>query len=52
MHKMTTSTNKKNDVVETVKGPKRSTEEIIKKYASASQCNVELPRGAKAETLH
>ncbi len=52
MHKMTTSTNKKNDVVDTVKGPKRSTVEFLKQFARAYQYNVELPRGLESMILN
>lgn len=51
MHKMTTSTDKKNDVT-TVRGPKKSTVEFLKQFARAYQYNVELPRGLEAMILN
>ena len=52
MHKMTTSTNKKNDVKTTVKGPRMATIERIKQCARAYQYNVELPRGLESMILN
>ncbi len=48
MHKMTTSTNNENDVLTTVKRPKRSTIEFIKQFARAYEFNAELPRGLES----
>ncbi len=52
MHKMTTSTDKKNDIITSVKGPKKATIEFIKQFARAYQYNVELPRGLEPMILN
>ncbi len=52
MHKMTTSTNHKNDVMNSVKGPKKATVEFLKQFARAYQYNVELPRGLESMILN
>lgn len=52
MHKMTTSTNKKSDIMTSVKGPKKATIEFIKQFARAYQYNVELPRGLESMILN
>lgn len=52
MHKMTTSTNHENDVVTSVKGPKKETMEFLKQFARAYQYNVELPRGLESMILN
>jgi len=53
MHKTTTSTNIEDDVMTSaVKGPKRSTVELIKQFARAYQYNVELPRGLESMILN
>lgn len=51
MHR-TTSTNKKNDVITSVKGPKKATLEFLKQFARAYQYNVELPRGLESMVLN
>ena len=52
MHRTTTSTNQKNDVMTSVKGPKRATIELIKLFARVYQYNVELPRGLESMILN
>lgn len=52
MHRTTTSTNQKNDVTTSVKGPKKSTIELLKQFARAYQYNVELPRGLESMILN
>lgn len=52
MHRTTTSTNKENDVITSVKGPKQTTIELIKQFARAYQYNVELPRGLESMILN
>ena len=52
MHRTTTSTNKENDVITSVKGPKKTTIEFIKQFARAYQYNVELPRGLESMILN
>ena len=52
MHKTTTSTNKENDVMTSVKGPKKATIEFLKQFARAYQYNVELPRGLESMILN
>ena len=48
MHKMTTSSNKENDVMTAIKRPKRATIEFLKQFARAYQYNAELPRGLES----
>ena len=48
MHKMTTSTNKNNDVITALKRPKKATIEFLKQFARAYQYNAELPRGLES----
>lgn len=48
MHKMTTSTNKDNDVMAVIKRPKKATIELLKQFARAYQYNAELPRGLES----
>jgi len=48
MHKTTTSTNKDNDVMTSVKGPKKATIEFLKQFARAYQYNVNMPRGLES----
>ena len=52
MHRTTTSNNKENDVMTSVKGPKKATIEFIKQFARAYQYNVELPRGLESMILN
>ena len=52
MHKMTTSTKHENDVLKSVKGPKKATVEFLKQFARAYQYNVELPRGLESMILN
>ena len=52
MHKTTTSTDKENDVMIKVKGPKKATIEFLKQFARAYQYNVELPRGLESMILN
>lgn len=52
MHKTTTSTNNEKDVITTVKGPKKSTIELLKQFARVYQYNVELPRGLESMILN
>ena len=52
MHKTTTSTNNENDVITTVKGPTKSTIDLLKQFARAYQYNVELPRGLESMILN
>ena len=44
MHKMTTSTNKNNDVITALKRPKKATIEFLKQFARAYQYNAERIR--------
>lgn len=48
MHRTTTSTNKEQDVITAIKGPKRATIEFLKQFARAYQYNAELPRGLES----
>ena len=52
MHKMTTSTKNENDVLTSVRGPKKATIEFLKQFARAYQYNVELPRGLESMILN
>ncbi len=52
MHKTTTSTNKESDVMTSVKGPKKTTIELLKQFARAYQYNVELPKGLESMILN
>lgn len=52
MHKITTSTSTKKDVMTTPKGPKKATIEFIKQFARAYSYNVELPRGLESMVLN
>ena len=52
MHKMTTSTEKKNDMMTSARGPKKATIEFLKQFARAYQYNVELPRGLESMILN
>jgi len=52
MHKTTTSTNNENDVMTSVKGPKKTTIELLKQFARVYQYNVELPRGLESMILN
>jgi len=52
MHRTTTSTNNENDVMTSVRGPKKSTIELLKQFARAYQYNVELPRGLESMILN
>ena len=52
MHKMTTSNNNQNDVMTSVKGPKKATIEFLKQFARAYEFNVELPRGLESMILN
>jgi hypothetical protein len=52
MHKTTTSSNNENDVIASVKGPKKATIEFLKQFARAYQYNVELPRGLESMILN
>ena len=52
MHRTTTSTNNENDVMITVKRPKKATIEFLKQFARAYQYNVELPRGLESMILN
>ena len=52
MHRTTTTTNKKSDVITAVKGPKRATIELLKQFARVYQYNVELPRGLESMILN
>ncbi len=52
MHKMTTSTDKQNDVKTSVRGPKKATVDFLKQFARAYQYNVELPRGLESMILN
>ena len=52
MHRMTTSTKQENDVMTSVKGPKKATVEFLKQCARAYQYNVELPRGLESMILN
>ncbi len=52
MHKMTTSTNKENDVIASVKRPQKATIEFLKQFARAYEFNVELPRGLESMILN
>ncbi len=51
MHR-TTTPNKTNDVMTSVKGPKKATLEFLKQFARAYQYNVELPRGLESMVLN
>ncbi len=48
MHKTTTSTNKENDVMTAIKGPKKATLEFLRQFARVYQYNAELPRGLES----
>jgi len=50
MHRMTTTNN--NDVMTTVRGPKKATIELIKQFARVYSYNTELPRGLEAMILN
>lgn len=52
MHRTTTTTNKENDVITIVKGPKKATMEFLKQFARVYQYNVELPRGLESMVLN
>ena len=52
MHRTTTSTKDENDVMTRVRGPKKSTIELIKQFARAYEYNVELPRGLESMILN
>jgi hypothetical protein len=52
MHEMTTSTNNENDVMTSVRGPKKATLEFLKQFARAYEYNVELPRGLEAMIMN
>ena len=52
MHKTTTSIKKENDVMTSVKGPKKGTIELLKQFARAYEYNVELPRGLESMILN
>ncbi len=52
MHKTTTSIKKENDVMISVKGPKKATIEFLKQFARAYQYNVEMPRGLESMILN
>lgn len=52
MHKTTTSNNNENDVMTSVKGPKKATLELLKQFARVYQYNVELPRGLESMILN
>ena len=52
MHRMTTSNNNQNDVIASVKGPKKATIEFLKQFARAYEYNVELPRGLESMILN
>ena len=53
MHKTTTSTNNEKDVMtSSLKGPKKSTIELLKQFARVYQYNVELPRGLESMILN
>ena len=52
MHRTTTSTNKEQDVITAIKGPKRATIEFLKQFARAYQYNVEMPRGLELMILN
>ena len=52
MHKTTTSIKKENDVMTSVKGPKKATIEFLKQFARAYQYNVEMPRGLETMILN
>lgn len=48
MHKTTTSTNKENDVMTAIKGPKKATLEFLRQFARVYQYNAVLPRGLES----
>ncbi len=52
MHRTTTSTNRDDDVITAVKGPKKETLEFLKQFARAYRYNVELPRGLESMILN
>ncbi len=52
MHKITTSTKTNQDVMTSVKGPKKATLEFLKQFARAYEYNVELPRGLESMILN
>jgi len=52
MHKTTTSTKQKSDMMTSVTGPKKATVEFLKQFARAYQYNVELPRGLESMILN
>ena len=52
MHRTTTLTNNEIDVMTSVRGPKKSTIELLKQFARAYQYNVELPRGLESMILN
>ena len=52
MHKTTTSTNKENGVIKSVKGPRKATIELLKQFARVYQYNAELPRGLESMILN
>ena len=53
MHRTTTTkTEKLNDVLAQVKGPKKSTINLLKQFARAYKYNVELPRGLESMILN
>ena len=52
MHRTTTSTNNENDVITSIKGPKKATIELIKQFARAYRYNVELPKGLESMILN
>ena len=52
MHRTTTPIKKENDVITSVKGPKKATIEFLKQFARAYQYNVEMPRGLETMILN
>ena len=52
MHKTTTSAKKENGVITSVKGPRKTTLELLKQFARVYQYNVELPRGLESMILN
>ena len=52
MHKITTSNKTNQDVMTSVKGPKKATLEFLKQFARAYQYNVEMPRGLELMILN
>lgn len=53
MHRTTTSkTEQSSDVIAPVKGPKKSTINLLKQFARAYRYNAELPRGLESMILN